>query len=370
MNLTYFAGRKMFASTIKAACVQAAPVFLDIDRTIEKGCALIEEAAANGAKLIAFPETWIPGYPWFIWLDSPIWGMQFFARYHANSLEVQSAHMDLLCAAARRNRIAVCMGFSERSGGSLYMAQCLIDADGELKFARRKLKPTHSERTVFGEGDGSDFVVADLPIGRVGALNCWEHIQPLSRFALYSMNEHIHVASWPSFCIYRDMVYAVGPEASHAVNCSYALEGQCFVLASTAVVSQEMMDILCDTPEKRHLLNPRGAKPGGGASMIFGPDGRPLCEPLAEDVEGILYADLDPDAIRLAKGVADPAGHYSRPDVVRLLLNRSRGVHVHTFSHGPQDAAGSSYEIASLVGELADVSGRSSGFGANGGIPK
>ena len=321
--------------TVKVACVQAAPVYLDLDRSIDKAIALIAEAAAKGARLIAFPETWLPGYPWFAWLDAPIWGLQFFPAYHKNSLEVDSPQMARLQAAAKRHGIAVGMGFSERDGGSLYMAQCLIGEDGELKFSRRKLKPTHVERTLFGEGDGSDFRVADTGIGRIGALCCWEHLQPLSRFAMYSMHEQIHIAAWPSFSLYRGVAYALGPEVNLAASRTYAAEGQCFVLAASAIISQEMIDMICDTQEKKLLLNSPSGGPGGGASMIFGPDGRELCEMLPEDQEGILYADLDPVAIRLAKAAADPVGHYSRPDVVRLMLNRSRTPRVQSFTEPP-----------------------------------
>jgi aliphatic nitrilase len=190
--------------------------------------------------------------------------------------------------------------------------------DGGVVATRRKLKPTHVERSVFGEGDGSDLAVHDLDVGRVGGLCCWEHLQPLSKYAMYSQNEQIHVASWPSFSLYRGMAYALGPELNTAASQMYAAEGQCYVIASSATVSEEMVDMLCDTPDKRELL-----RVGGGFSMIFGPDGSPLCEPLPEDAEGILYADADVAMIAIAKSAADPAGHYSRPDVTRLLLNRA-----------------------------------------------
>ncbi|MBL7203381.1 MAG: carbon-nitrogen hydrolase family protein [Desulfobacteraceae bacterium] len=311
-GLANAASKKAF----KVAVVQAAPVFLDRDATIKKGISLIREAAAQGADLIAFPEVWIPGYPWWIWLGAPAWGMQFVERYHDNSLTLNSPQVDLLTEAARENDIHVVMGFSEKAGGSLYMGQMIIDRTGKIVDTRRKLKPTHVERSVFGEGDGSDLAVHELDIGRLGALNCWEHLQPLTKYAMYSMNEQIHVASWPSFSLYRGMAYALGPELNTAASQIYAAEGQCFVLAACATVSPEMIKMLCDTPDKREML-----KPGGGFSGIFGPDGRPLAKPLPEDVEGIIYADIDLGMISIAKSAADPVGHYSRPDVTRLLLN-------------------------------------------------
>lgn len=305
-------------SGFRLAAVQAAPVFLDRDATIEKGIRLIEEAARAGADLVGFPETWVPGYPWWIWLGSPAWGMQFVPRYHASSLVVGSPDAARIVQAARDNDIHVVMGYSERAGGSLYMGQMIVSREGEVVATRRKLKPTHVERSVFGEGDGSHLAVHELDIGRVGGLCCWEHLQPLSKYAMYSQDEQIHVASWPSFSLYRGMAYALGPELNTAASQLYAAEGGCYVVAASATVSEEMVELLCDTADKRELL-----RVGGGFSMIFGPDGSPLCEPLAEDAEGILFADASADVIAIAKSAADPAGHYSRPDVTRLLLNRS-----------------------------------------------
>lgn len=303
----------------KAAAVQAAPAFLDLDGGVAKAVRYVGEAAREGAKLVAFPETWIPGYPWWIWLDSPAWGMRFVQRYHDNSLKVDSSQMQRLQDAARKNVINVVVGYSEKSGGSLYMGQAFINEAGEIIATRRKLKPTHVERSVFGEGDGSHLGVHEIAgVGRLGALCCWEHLQPLTKYAMYSMQEQVHVASWPSFSLYRGLAYALGPELNTAASQMYAAEGQCFVLAACATVSSDMVEMLCDTPAKRELL-----KPGGGFAMIFGPDGTPLCQPLPEDQEGVLYADIDLGLISIAKSAADPVGHYSRPDVLRLLINSS-----------------------------------------------
>ena len=305
----------------RVAAVQAAPAFLDLDAGIDKAIGLIREAAAQGAQLIAFPETWLPGYPWFIWLDSPAWGMQFIQRYHDHSLVYGSPQAERLAQAAKDNAIMVVTGHSEKSGGSLYMGQWIIGPDGNTVAQRRKLKPTHVERTVFGEGDGSDLSVYDTPLGRVGALCCWEHLQPLSKYAMYAQNEQVHIAAWPSFSLYRGGAHALGAEVNNAASRIYAVEGQCFVLAPCATVSAEMVQLLCgDDPMKRQLL-----LEGGGFTGIYAPDGQLISQPLPEGQEGLVYADIDLGMISLAKAAADPAGHYARPDVTRLLLDKTPG---------------------------------------------
>lgn len=329
----------------KAAVVQAAPVFLDLDATVAKGVALIEEAAGNGAALVGFPETWIPGYPWWIWLDCPADGVRFVSRYHAASLRRDSPQMRKLCDAARRNNIMVVMGASERDGGSLYIAQFFIGADGVLLGARRKLKPTHVERTVYGDGYGNNLQVYDAPLGRVGGLCCWEHLQPLSKYAMYAQNEQVHIGAWPSFSLYAGKAYSLGPTLNMAVSSVYAAEGQCYFLAPCGVVSEEMAELMADTPAKRELL-----PPGGGHAMIFGPDGAPLCDYLEETAEGLLYADLDLDAVSVAKSFADPAGHYARPDVTRLLLNTAPAPPLETMDATPGQEGGLD-EISEEPGE-------------------
>lgn len=304
--------------TVRVAAVQAEPAWLDLPATVDKVVKLIGDAAASGARLVSFPETFIPGYPWWIWLDSPAAGMAFVPRYAGNSMTRDGVEIQRICQAARQHGIHVVFGFSERAGGSLYMAQAFVSDAGELIAVRRKLKPTHVERSVFGEGDGSDLQVHDTTLGKVGALNCWEHLQPLTKYAMYSLGEEIHVGAWPSFSVYRGAARALGPEVNTAASLIYAVEGQTFVLAPCAVIGQAAHQLFCDTETKRQLL-----QLGGGFARIYGPEGSPLAEPLTETEEGILYADLDPALIAIAKSAADPVGHYSRPDVLRLLINRN-----------------------------------------------
>lgn len=331
------------------AAVQAAPVFLDREATIRKTIDLIDQAASRGAKLIAFPECWVPGYPWWIWLDSPAWGMQFVAKYDQQAMSATGPEVERIAAAARDAQINVVMGFTEKAGGSLYIAQLIVGDDGKVIAARRKLKATHVERTVFGEGDGSDLKVHSTSIGRLGALCCWEHLSPLNKYALFAQNEEIHVGAWPSFSIYEGGAHALSSEVNTAVSQVYAVEGQCFVVAPCSVITPEMQDVLCDSEMKRQLL-----KLGGGSARIFGPDGRSLADPLAPDEEGLLLATLDPQQIALAKAAADPVGHYSRPDVVRLLFNPEPQRRVQRFTSGfeENDAAEFPTPAFRLVDEL------------------
>ncbi|MCL2916022.1 carbon-nitrogen hydrolase family protein [Shewanella corallii] len=301
----------------KAAVVQAAPVFMDLDASIDKAIKLIEKASQEGANIVAFSETWFPGYPWWIWLSPTAHNIQYFQRYHENSLVVGSDQFQRLSDAARENNIYLSVGASERDYGSLYIAQFLFSNTGELIQARRKLKPTHMERTVFGDGDGSDFGVFETEVGRIGQLCCWEHLQPLSKYAMFSMHEQVHIAAWPSFSTYPQ-AYSLGPQANLAASSVYAVEGQCFVLAPTAIVDQDMYDVLVDNDQKAALI-----KLGGGYAQIFGPDGQPLCERLPENEEGLLFAEIDLGEIAIAKSFIDPVGHYSRPDVLRLMINKA-----------------------------------------------
>ncbi len=308
----------MLNRAVKVAAVQAEPVWFDMEKTADKVIDMMSEAAANGAELIGFPETFIPGYPWQIWLDSPASGMGHVPTYYANSPTADGPQIERICQAAAKSGIAVSLGYSERDGGSLYMGQAMIDDQGVLVKSRRKLKPTHVERSVFGEGDGSDLVVHDLGYGNVGALCCWEHLQPLSKYAMYSQNEDIHCAAWPTFSLYKGAANALGAEVNNAASLMYAVEGGCFVLAPCGIIGDEGAALFCDSPAKEQML-----QKGGGFARIYGPDGSMLAEPIGEHEEGIMYADCDPALQAISKSVADPAGHYSRPDVTRLLINRN-----------------------------------------------
>ncbi|EHA21664.1 hypothetical protein ASPNIDRAFT_41410 [Aspergillus niger ATCC 1015] len=300
----------MTASTkVRVAVTQHEPVWLDLHATVDKTCRLIAEAAGNGAQLITFPECWLPGYPawiWSAWLHPP-------RQSATNSLSYDSEHMRRICNAAAQHKITVVLGLSERDGNSLYIGQCTIDSTGKIVMRRRKMKPTHMERTVFGESSGRSLLnVVDLPIGKVGALACWEHIQPLLKYHTMIQGEEIHVSAWPVLHPHMggESLWGMSQEGGTGASQVYALESASFVLLTTAVLGP--------TCVKKMNLSPPWDTLGGGASAVIAPDGRRLTEPLPANEEGFVYADLDLDMILTCRHFVDACGHYSRPDLLWL----------------------------------------------------
>lgn len=299
----------------RAAVVQAAPEYLDLARSVDKAIALIETAAREQARIIAFPELWLPGYPWWVWLAPPAWAVAtgIDAEYRRNAFDYASPLAGKLSAAARRHRIVVSMGLAEKDRGSLYIGQWLIDDDGRSVAQRRKLKPGAAERVLFGEGGGADLRVDATSVGRIGALCCAEHRNPLFKYALYARHEEIHVAAWPGFSVYQPFSPGQSPEVCLAISRVHAAEGGCYVLAPSSPVTAQVLRRVCDSEEKSRLL-----ASGGGHAAAFGPHGDALCEALDPSEEGLLYCEIDFARIAAAKGGYDVVGHSARPDVVRL----------------------------------------------------
>ncbi|KAB8304388.1 hypothetical protein EYC80_003792 [Monilinia laxa] len=300
--------------TIRVAVTQAAPEWLDLEKTVDKTCQLIEEAAANGAKLVTFPECWLPGYPAWIWSRSV--DFEFSTIYIKNSLKIDSPQMARIRACAATSHINVSLGFSENHNHSLYISQATIGTDGKILMARRKLMPSHMERTVFGDASGNCLKnVVEVPeVGRIGALACWEHAQPLLKYNTILQRETFHVAAWPPVFEHPGgpELWSMSRAGTQNLSQTYAIESQSFVLHTTAVLTQEGVDRMGTGTGS--LMN----SPGGGSSAIFGPDGRKLSIDIPETEEGIIYADLNPDDILRYKAFIDVGGHYSRPDILWL----------------------------------------------------
>jgi predicted amidohydrolase len=235
--------------------------------------------------------------------------------------------MSSIVAAAAENNIAVCIGFSENYQNSLYIAQAIITASGVIKMARRKLKPTHMERTVFGDATGNSLknVVEVEGVGRVGALACWEHTQPLLKYHTALLREDIHVAAWPPVFPHQPGpgLWSMSREGCRNLSQTFAIESQTFVLHTTSVLSNA-------GTERMGTSGGFMGFPGGGSSAVFGPDGRKLSEDIPETEEGIIYADLDFDEILRAKGFIDICGHYSRPDLLWLGVDDQEKLHKRT----------------------------------------
>ena len=308
---------------LKVAAVQAAPVWMDAQGTLDKTVALIEEAGRRGVRLLAFGEVWLPGYPFTIWLQPPMVSMGVVMAHRAGAIRLDGPEMAAIGEAAARAGCWVMMGFAERDRGSIFCAQALLDDRGRVAMSRRKLKPTHMERTVWGEGPATDLRVADTPLGRIGGLCCWENIQPVNRQGMYQQGEQIHVACWPSFGMFKGgrQAYALSAEANLVESQSYAMEGGCFVLAANSIITEESLDAITQgDPAARALVSA-----GGGAAAVFGPDGYRLTDPIDEHEDGLAVAEIDLAAIEAAKVFADPAGHYFRADVARLVLEAQAG---------------------------------------------
>lgn len=307
----------------RIAAVQASPVWLDAKGTLDKTIAIIEDAGRQDVEFLGFGEVWLPGYPFTIWLQPPMASMEVVMRHRANAITIDGAEMAAIGEAAKAAGTWVMLGFAERDRGSIYCAQALIDDRGEVVMSRRKLKPTHMERTVWGEGPVTDIKVANTPLGKIGGLCCWENLQPINRHGMYQLGEQIHVACWPSFGMFRGVrqAYALSAEANIGESASYALQGGCFVLTPSSIIREEDIDAITLGDEAARAM----VQAGGGFAAVFGPDGYRLTDPLDEHEEGLAIADIDLSMIEGAKVFADPAGHYHRPDVARYVLGETAG---------------------------------------------
>jgi len=300
-----------------AAAVQAAPVFLDARATVDKACALIREAAARGAALIAFPEVFVAGYPYWNWMMSPLEGSAWFRRLYLSAVDLAGPEVEAIRHAVRDCGVTVVIGINERSPvsmGTVYNTNLVIGPDGRVLGRHRKLVPTFAEKLTWGSGDGSSIRVYDTPAGRIGTLACGENTNTLARFALLSQGEQVHIANYIAFPFTAsyDM-----PDAIRIRAGAHSFEGKVFTVVACSAMSADIRAALGTTPEARQLL----AGAPNAFSGIFGPDGRLVSEPLVDE-EGIVYGEIDIERSIEPKQYQDIIGHYNRFDIFELTLRQ------------------------------------------------
>ena len=301
----------------KAAAVQTAPVFLNVEKTIEKAISFIKEANSNGAQLIAFPEVFVAGYPYWNWIMTPVQGSKWYEQLYKNSVAVTDESMKPLFKAAKDFNMHVVIGINERgdSYGEIYNTNLIIDKNGTLIGKHRKLVPTWAEKLTWSSGDGSSLKVYKTEIGPIGTLACGENTNTLARFTLLSQGELIHIANYISLPVAPpdyNMAEAIKIRAA-----AHSFEGKLFTVVSCSTISKEIMNVLKpDVPNIEELLTRKSSAFSG----IIGPNGAVVGEPLIDD-EGIVYADIDLEKCIQPKQMHDILGHYNRFDIFDLRVN-------------------------------------------------
>lgn len=304
---------------LKVALAQIAPVWLDKAATLEKIEAHILEAAKEKAELIVFGEALLPGYPfWLALTDGAEWNTkvnkELHAHYVRNSIQIETGELDPVCKAARENGISIYLGIMERAknrgGHSIYASLVYIDQEGAIKSVHRKLQPTYDERLTWAPGDGNGLQVHRLKQFTVGGLNCWENWMPLPRTALYGQGENLHIAVWPG-----------SDHNTKDITRFIARESRSYVISVSSLMRKT--DFPKDTPHLDAILAKAPDVLANGGSCIAGPDGEWIIEPVLHQ-EGLIYKELDFNRVYEERQNFDPVGHYSRPDVTKLTVNRER----------------------------------------------
>lgn len=316
----------------KAATVQTAPVFLNVTKTIEKAISFIQQAHQNGARLIAFPEVFIAGYPYWNWVMTPVQGSKWYEQLYKNSVAVTDAELQPLFEAARQYQMNIVIGINERgdSFGEIYNTNLIIDDQGQLIGRHRKLVPTWAEKLTWTSGDGSSLKVYNTSVGPLGTLACGENTNTLARFTLLSQGELLHVANYISLPVAPpdyDMAEAIKIRAA-----AHSFEGKLFTIVSCSTISTEIKDALrADVPNIDALLDRKSSAFSG----FIGPNGAVIGTPLIDD-EGIVYADIDLSKCIQPKQMHDILGHYNRFDIFDLRVNVAPTRKI-TFVDNPDD---------------------------------
>jgi aliphatic nitrilase len=321
---------------VKAAAVQISPVLYSREATVAKVVRKIRELGQLGVQFATFPETVIPYYPYFSFVQPPwqnIAGPEQ-RKLIDQAVRVPSPATDAIGAAAMGAGVVVSIGVNERDGGSLYNTQLLFDADGALIQRRRKISPTYHERMIWGQGDGSGLCAVDSRVGRIGQLACWEHYNPLARYAMIADGEQIHSAMYPG-----SIFGAQFAEQTEVNLRQHALESGCFVVGASAWLDAEqqaqiMQDTGCSI----------GPISGGCFTAIVDPMGALLGAPVRSG-EGVVIADLDFELIDKRKQLMDARGHYSRPELLSLLIDRSAASPAHERAAHPASIGAREHEI-------------------------
>jgi len=304
-------------SKFKAATVQTSPVFLDVAKTIDKAISFIREAAQNRAQLIAFPEVFIAGYPYWNWIMTPVEGSKWYEQLYRNSVDMNGPELKKLFQAAKDFNIHVVIGINEQgdSYGEIYNTNLIIDNTGTLIGKHRKLVPTWAEKLTWTSGDGSSLKVYPTEIGPIGTLACGENTNTLARFTLLAQGELIHIANYISLPVAPpdyNMAEAIKIRAA-----AHSFEGKLFTIVSCSTISKEIMETLKpDVPKVEELLSRKNSAFSG----FIGPNGAVIGEPLIDD-EGIVYADIDLAKCIQPKQMHDILGHYNRFDIFDLRVN-------------------------------------------------
>jgi len=306
-------------NTLKIALAQISPVWLDKQATLQKVEQSIVDASQKDCELIVFGEGLIPGYPfWLALTNGAEWdtkvNKELHAHYVRNAIQIESGELDSICKLAKANHIAIYLGIIERAqnrgGHSIYASLVYIDQNGEIKSVHRKLQPTYDERLTWSPGDGHGLQVHSLKQFTVGGLNCWENWMPLPRTALYGLGENLHIAVWPG-----------SDHNTKDITRFIARESRSYVVSVSSLMKK--IDFPKETPHLNKILEKAPEVLANGGSCIAGPDGEWIIQPVLH-AEGLIIETIDFNRVFEERQNFDPVGHYSRPDVTKLTVNRER----------------------------------------------